>query len=230
MVRHDILDGKGGIRRHAGLKWSTHWSNNVTNFYPLYDWRVEDVWAYLGKRKLPYNKLYDWMHLHGTTLHEMRICQPYGDDQRVGLGQFHALEPDTWFRILRRVQGVNSGALYANQRIMGYRGALGLPPGQTWKRYTKLLLGSLPPDVRSQYIRNFVTFMLWWKEHRRSRGYPGMFDAGIKNPDTGKNIPSWQRMALCILRNDYLCHSLKFGQTVRMYERQQALKEKYRQL
>lgn len=202
----------------------------IVNAYPLYDWRVEDIWTAIGRNKWAYNRLYDWMFLHGTSVHEMRICQPYGDDQRVGLDQYHAIEPDTWFRILRRVQGVNGGALYARDRFLGYNHGYGLPPGHTWKSYTKLLLHSLPPDVAEHYKANFLTFMLWWKKHRRSRGYKGMFDAGTKNPQTGKNIPSWQRLAECILKNDYWCHSLKFGQVTRIHERQQALKEKYKNI
>jgi predicted phosphoadenosine phosphosulfate sulfurtransferase len=240
IARHNREDGKRGIARWSGLKYSTMVEANVINFYPIYDWRVEDVWTYIAKNSLPYNKLYDAMYLTGTSLHDMRICQPYGDDQRVGLDQFHKIEPDTWFRILRRVQGVNFGALYASQKMLGYRGGFGLPEGLTWKKYTKLLLSTLPPEVADQYRRNFLTFMLWWKNHRRDRGYAGMFDAGktVKDlPDylkagrlESKNIPSWQRMALCLLKNDYWCHSLKFGQTVDIYERQQKLKEKYSKL
>jgi predicted phosphoadenosine phosphosulfate sulfurtransferase len=233
--RHDIEAGKGGIKRHCGWSWSTAWSESCVNLYPIYDWHVDDVWTYIGRNHLPYNRLYDWMWLHGTTLHDMRICQPYGDDQRVGLDQFHAIEPDTWARILRRVEGVNFGARYANQRLLGYRHGLGLPPEMAtrrrpWKAYTKLLLASLPPDIAAHYREKFRTFMLWWRHFRRKRGYPGMFDAGIKHPQTGRNIPSWERMALCILKNDYWCHSLKFGQTTKMYERQQELKAKYREL
>lgn len=30
------------------------------------------------------NRLYDLMHQAGLTIHQQRICQPYGDDQRKG--------------------------------------------------------------------------------------------------------------------------------------------------
>lgn len=202
----------------------------VVNAYPIFDWHVEDIWTAIGKNSWEYNRLYDWMYLHGTTLHDMRICQPYGDDQRVGLDQFATIEPQTWARIIDRVLGANSGALYARQKIMGYGRGYGLPDGHTWKSYTRLLLASLPPDVAAHYREKFLTFMLWWKNHRRAYGVAGMFDAGIKNPQTGKNIPSWQRLAECILKNDYWCHSLKFGQTKNIHLKQTALKEKYREI
>lgn len=221
---------RDNVRRHNGWKWSTAWSESCVNLYPIYDWRVEDIWTYLGRKRVPYNRLYDWMYLHGASIHEQRICQPYGDDQRVSLDQFHAIEPETWFRILKRVQGVNHGALYANQRILGYRRGLGLPPGHTWKSYTKLLLKSLPPDIEAHYREKFLVWIRWWKNHRRDYGHVGMLESGVRDSGTRKLIPSWERLALCILKNDYWCHSLTFGATKRIFERQQELKEKYKLL
>jgi len=46
----------------------------------------------------------------GLTVHQMRICQPYGDDQRRGLWLFHLIEPQTWSRVVARVNGANGGA------------------------------------------------------------------------------------------------------------------------
>ena len=52
------------------------------------------------------------MHKAGLTIHQQRICQPYGDDQRRGLWLFHLIEPITWAKVVARVNGANSGALY----------------------------------------------------------------------------------------------------------------------
>ena len=43
-------------------KWTTWCGGNLYNIYPIYDWRTEDDWTYLGKYKLPYNRLYDRMY------------------------------------------------------------------------------------------------------------------------------------------------------------------------
>lgn len=213
--------------RYEGQPWTCQKGEHAVNIYPIYDWSVEDIWTYVGKTGCSYNTLYNQMWEAGLTPHEMRICQPYGDDQRKGLDLFHLIEPETWYRVVQRVSGANYGALYAGQKILGYRGGLGLPPGLTWKQYTKMLLRSLPAHMEAHYRQKFLTFMLWWKNHRKNYGYTGMFDQGIKNPSTGKNIPSWQRMALCILDHDYLCSSLKFGQVKRQAQKMEALKEKY---
>ena len=67
-----------------------------------------------------YNKLYDLMHGAGLTIHQMRLCQPYGDDQRRGLWLFHLIEPNTWAKVVSRVNGANSGALYVMESCLLY--------------------------------------------------------------------------------------------------------------
>ena len=47
-----------------------------------------------------YNKIYDLMHMAGVGIHQMRLCQPYGDDQRKGLWLFKMLEPETWSKVV----------------------------------------------------------------------------------------------------------------------------------
>jgi len=215
-----VLDGK----RH---KWTTRITvdtndatSQVYNVYPIYDWRVEDIWTHIGKHGLPYNKLYDYMYLSGMSIHEMRICQPYGDDQRKGLDQFHKIEPDTWFRILQRVSGANYGALYAGQKMLGYNRGLGLPPGHTWESYTRLLLDTMPPATREHYKEKFAVFLQWWEDHpdacewwRDKGGYPTIPDEAPRKLESKKKAPSWRRLALCILRNDFWCKSISFSMT-----------------
>jgi len=76
---------------------------DVYNFYPIYDWTVEDIWGAVSKLDLKFNYVYELMYKNGLSIHEQRLCQPYGDDQRNGLNQFKALEYDTWSKILNRV-------------------------------------------------------------------------------------------------------------------------------
>lgn len=76
---------------------------DVYNFYPIYDWTVEDIWTAVSKLNFKFNYIYELMYKNGLSLHEQRLCQPYGDDQRNGLNQFKALEYDTWSKVLNRV-------------------------------------------------------------------------------------------------------------------------------
>lgn len=89
-------------------QWTTkikadHVHLDVYNFYPIYDWRVEDIWGAVSRLDLMHNEIYDLMYKNGLSIHEQRICQPYGDDQRNGLDQFKALEYETWSKVLNRV-------------------------------------------------------------------------------------------------------------------------------
>ena len=74
------------------------------------------------------------MHKAGLSISQQRICQPYGDDQRRGLWLFHIIEPETWAKVVTRVNGANSGALYVNESgaINGYN-KITLPKGHTWE-------------------------------------------------------------------------------------------------
>ena len=70
--------------------FTTKVTDNVFNVYPIYDWKTEDIWIYHAKNKdKRKNELYELMHKAGLSIHQQRICQPYGDDQRRGLWLFH---------------------------------------------------------------------------------------------------------------------------------------------
>jgi predicted phosphoadenosine phosphosulfate sulfurtransferase len=196
-----------------GFQWTTRVepAAELYNVYPIYDWRVGDLWHYhYLKPRLPYNVIYDYMHKAGLTPSQMRLCQPYGDDQRRGLWLFHILEPQTWFKVVTRVSGANAGALYVQEtgNVTGYN-KITRPDGHTWKSYAQLLLASLPKATQEHYLKRFRVFIKWW----RKRGYPG--DIPDEAPPQLENkglAPSYRRICKVLLRNDYWCKGLKFSQ------------------
>lgn len=194
-----------------GKQWTTLVRPNVYSVYPIYDWKVEDLWTYQGKYPaLPYNVLYDMMHKAGLTLSQMRICQPYGDDQRRGLWLFHLIEPETWARVVSRVNGANSGALYIQEtgNITGYR-RVSKPPGHTWESFARLLITSMPPRTKEHYDNKITMFRKWWMD----RGYPdGIPDEAPYDLEAARKVPSWRRVCKALLRNDYWCKGLSFTQ------------------
>lgn len=191
-------------------RWSTMVEQNVFNIYPIYDWRTEDIWVYHGKYPdKTYNKIYDKMQMAGVKLSQQRLCQPYGDDQRRGLWLYHILEPQTWFKLIARVNGVNSGALYINEsgNMTGYD-EVTLPDGHTWKSFTNLLLRTMPSKTREHYRFRFERFIAGWKR----RGYSIIPDSAPKDLENKQWAPSWRRMAKSLLRNDFWCKGLGFSQ------------------
>ena len=47
---------------------------------------------------------------------------------------------------------------------------------------------------------------------------------------TTKDIPSWKRMCLCILKNDHNCKTMGFGESKKQRERIARIKQKYKSL
>lgn len=221
-----IVSDKTGLM-HDNQKWTTKVDSNLFNIYPIYDWRTEDIWIFHSKFKhLCYNKIYDMMTRAGVKLSNQRLCQPFGDDQKKGLWLYHILEPNTWYKLLNRVSGVNSGSLYIQERgnINGYND-VDKPDGHTWESYTNYLLRSLPYKTQQHYKERFVKFIVGWKK----RGYSTIPDEAPHSLEVKCWAPSWKRMARCILRNDYYCKGL--GQTQpksEAYEKYKSIKEKRR--
>jgi len=194
-----------------GKQWTTKVTDSVYNIYPVYDWRTEDIWIYHAKNPdLSHNHLYDYMHKAGLTIHQQRICQPYGDDQRRGLWLFHLIEPETWAKIVARVNGANSGALYVqeNGNITGYN-KIHKPDGHTYESFAKMLMNSMPPKTQEHYENKIILFCRWWEERGYSEGIP---DEADLNLEMKREVPSWRRVCKSLLRNDYWCKGLGFSQ------------------
>lgn len=217
--------------RWKGHGWTTLATPNVYNAFPIYDWTVEDVWTAHGKYGWDYNKVYDLMHLAGLSIHQMRLCQPYGDDQRKGLWLFKLLEPETWAKVVGRVQGANfgnryvelSGNVFGNIKIT-------LPEGHTWKSYTKFLLATMPPYLEEHYRKKIFKFLVWWRKNGRQHGYTKIPDMADAKLEAGRKAPSWRRVAKVLLKNDYWCKGLSFSQTTREMDRQLSLIAKYMEI
>jgi predicted phosphoadenosine phosphosulfate sulfurtransferase len=190
-----------------GLQWTTWVGGGLYNAYPIYDWRTEDIWTFHGKFAAPYNRLYDRMHQAGLTIHQARICQPYGDDQRKGLWLFHVIEPETWGRVVNRVSGANQGALYVREsgNVLGQR-KVSKPEDISWQDYAHRLLASMPPATAEHYRDKIAVFLKWYADRGYERGIP---DEGAA---TDRNTPSWTRICKALLRNDYWCKGLSFSQ------------------
>lgn len=219
-----ITSNKEGLT-HKDYKWTTKLNPTLYNVYPIYDWRTEDIWIFHFKNNhLSYNKIYDMMTRAGVKFSDQRLCQPYGDDQKKGLWLYHILEPGTWYKLINRVSGVNSGALYVKERgNMNGSNFVDKPEGHTWESYTNFLLRSLPEKTQENYKQRFHKFIAGWLQ----RGYTSIPDESPHSLEVKCWAPSWKRMARCILRNDYYCKGL--GQTQPLseaYEKWKAIKAK----
>ncbi len=247
----------GNKSNYNDLCCSTKKHENLYNFYPIYDWSVNDIWTYYGKFNKNYNKFYDLAYRSGVPISKMRICEPFGNEQKAGLNLFKIIEPETWVKLIDRVSGANFGNIYCNTTATGV-GKIKLPTGHDWKSYCRFLLRTLPDETRKSYTEKFVKFVKYWKKtgcpvteenikilpqdaivntyNYGNRGKKDKFVVRFKKiPDfvdneTQDDFCTWKRMCLCIIKNDVLCKSLSFSQTKEQINRQKEVLEKYRSL
>jgi predicted phosphoadenosine phosphosulfate sulfurtransferase len=194
-----------------GKQWTTNVIEDVWNVYPIYDWVTEDIWTYFAKSGKPYNRLYDRMYQAGLSIHQMRICEPFGDTQRQGLWLYQVIEPEMWSKMVLRVSGANTGALYAHEKgsVLGNH-SISLPEGHTYKSFCISILDSMPSRTAEHYKNKIAVYVKWWQ----ARGYPdGIPDLADKSLEAKGKVPSWRRICKTVLRNDYWCRGLGFSPT-----------------
>ncbi|RXW30645.1 phosphoadenosine phosphosulfate reductase [Enterobacter ludwigii] len=175
--------------------------------YPLYDWKTADIWTWFAKSGCCYNPLYDLMFQAGVPPRYMRICEPFGPEQRQGLWLYHVVEPERWAAMCERVSGVRSGGIYAghDNHFYGHRKIL-KPEHLCWREYAMLLLDSMPQNTAEHY-RNKIAIYLHWYQKRGMADIPDTQDGDIGSRD----IPSWRRICKVLLNNDYWCRALSFS-------------------
>lgn len=234
--------------------------NKLYNFYPIYDWNVEDIWVYFAKSKKKYNKIYDLMYQAGVPINKMRIDEPFGNESKVGLNLFRIIEPKTWSKVVGRVSGTNITNIYDKKSLS--KNKYKLPKGYTWESYTKFLLNTLPEEAKKHYEEKFNIFIKWWKEKGSGltekeinileKKYKDkiintnkLSTRGNKNKlvikfteivdtipelDSKVDILTWKRLAMVILKNDYWCKTLSFGLNKYQQEKRKRAIEKYKDL
>jgi predicted phosphoadenosine phosphosulfate sulfurtransferase len=217
---------------YQGKQWTTKLfrdddSSQIYNAYPIYDWNVEDIWTANARFSWDYNRVYDLMYMAGVSLHKQRLCQPYGDDQRQGLYLFKALEPETWAKVVNRVEGANFGNRYTetDKTTLGnYK--VNLPPGHTYESYAGFLLETMPPYQAEHYREKINKFLKWWS----TEGIEVIPDKADPKLEALRKTPSWRRICKVLLKNDYWCKGLSFTQTKRDMEKQVEIITKYTDL
>ncbi len=205
--------------KYKNYNWTTKIKVNekhidVYNFYPIYDWKVEDIWGAVSKLNLKFNYIYELMYKNGLSIFEQRLCQPYGDDQRNGLNQFKALEYETWGKVLNRVNGVNFGNIYCKTTALGNIKS-SKPEFMSWEEYAVFLLESIGiynRDLMLHYYRKIKKFMIWYKNKYgvQIKDIPETAECKLENQ---KKAISWRRIARAIEKNDFYLRRLSFGQT-----------------
>lgn len=243
---------------YDGKKWCSVVDKNTVNAYPIYDWETSDIWTANAKFEWDYNKLYDLYYQAGLTIDKMRVASPFNDCASETLKLYKVIDPNMWGKMVSRVNGVNFTGIYGGTTAMGWK-SITLPKGHTWKSYCEFLLNTLDEDTRNHYIRIFNTSFKYWMEKGgnidkdlydemlqknnvkikdvcQAKRYPNKnkvtFEEYPDDIDVGRfaEVPTYKRMCICILKNDYFCKYMGFGQTKSDLEKRKRAIEKYKNI
>jgi predicted phosphoadenosine phosphosulfate sulfurtransferase len=238
--------------------WTKKNGDNVYNVYPIYDWKTKDIWIANSKFEWDYNKLYDIFYKAGLTVNSMRVASPFMSESKSSLGLYRVIDPNTWARLCSRVHGANFIATYGKQ--LNYNSIKlpeGHTWKSFVKFLLATLPKEVSENFRKRFVQSIrywgrVGQTVSDKTLEELEGSPvkikknGLTPHGRKNkyrivikkyPDhtdflscNNRDVASWKRFALTILKNDHICKYMGFAQTKAQMDRQKQITEKYKNL
>ncbi|HHD1574551.1 TPA: DUF3440 domain-containing protein [Enterococcus faecium] len=195
-----------GDNKGFGKGWINKYTEGVYNAYPIYDWKVEDIWGATALFNWEMNSFYERLYRMGVPLSEMRICQPFGLQQRKGLAQYALVEPKTWERVINRVSGANFGQIYAKTSLLGYYSS-NKPKHMTWQEYSIFLLetmGLYSKKLQDHYYRKIKILMDYYQN--KFNFSPDLMPDEASKKDWEKDERlwhNWKGIAKALEKNDF---------------------------
>lgn len=256
MNRWSTIYGNKRCYMYHNLTWTRLIEENIYNAYPIYDWLTTDIWTANGRFGWDYNRLYDLYYQAGVHLEKQRVASPFLLAGQESLYLYKAIDPDTWGKMICRVNGVNSAALYGETNYSTNKNVT-LPPGYTWEKYMHFLLNTLPEETRRNYMQKLSVSVNFWRkkggclpeemikklqeygidievqEHTnyQTDRYPVRMEYldDIDIPGF-KYLPTFKRMCICILRNDHQCKYMGFSLTKKEIDNRNMIMDFYRNI
>lgn len=255
--RQSAITSKQKVNQYDGKKWVTKKEGYVAA-YPIYDWNTQDDWIANARQGWKYNHLYDLMYQAGVKIDDMRVASPFNDYAKASLKLYKAIDPNTWSKMIGRVNGVDFTGTYGDTKIMGWR-KIQKPDGFTWKQYMYFLLDTLPEQTKENYLKKLEASKKSWRVGgaRDKKTIQQLVDEGAPVIRTGKTnnrgkkdkevikfndylddttidnfraIPTYKRMCICIMKNDTTCKYMGFAQTKEEIKKRKHAIEKYQNI
>lgn len=241
---------------YQGLKWIHFVKSNIYGCYPIYDWLTTDIWTANGKFKWTYNHLYDLFYQAGVPLDKQRVASPFISQAQASLKLYRAIDPNMWGKMINRVNGVNFTSIYGGTPAVGWK-KVKLPDGFTWAEYMQFLLSTLPPETRDSYLEKLSVSIEFWKNKGgclSDRTISRLRAAGINisvgnksayktskkpvrmeyiddiNIPEFRDLPTFKRICICILKNDHACKYMGFALNKNEKARKKRIMDIYKSL
>jgi predicted phosphoadenosine phosphosulfate sulfurtransferase len=168
LTRRAIFTSQHRRYMHKGLSWSKTIDDVTCNFYPIYDWKTQDIWVANSRLGFDYNKVYDLYYQAGLSIDQMRVASPFHQSGQENLKLYKVIDPNTWGKMVGRVNGVNFTGIYGGTTAMGWK-SITKPTHFTWKQYAEFLLSTLPESTKKKFEHQIARFKQQWAEKGRGR-------------------------------------------------------------
>lgn len=255
--RYRAVTSRRRVNAVKGATWLMRQDDLTYRAYPIYDWTAEDDFVYFARYDKSYNRLYDLYYQAGLNVDQMRVANPFHSCGEDTLRLYRIIDPKNWGKMVGRVNGVNMMCLYGGTTATGWKN-ITKPSHFTWKEYCFFLLNTLDEPLRNHYLEKLKTSLRFWRKkggaldddtiQALERDGASFENRGAISKTTRKDIvtfpdyvedtsakdfktvPSWKRMCICIIKNDYACQYMGFAKTKDEMRRRNAAIEKYKNI
>jgi len=241
-----------------GRMWTKKNTDYVYNCYPIYDWRTEDIWTANAKFEWKYNKLYDIFYKAGVPVHKMRVASPFMSESKSSLGLYRVIDPHTWATLCARVQGANFIATYGKQ--LNYKSIklpeghtwksfvqflLATLPKEVSENFKRRFIqsikywGEVGQTLSDKTLKELESSPIKFRlngltPHGRKNKHRVVIENYPDHTDflsqKNREVCSWKRFAITILKNDHTCKYMGFAPTKEQMNRQRQIMEKYKHI
>ena len=246
--------------KYKSARWCNKLADDVYNVYPIFDWKAHDIWVANAKFNWSYNEIYDLFHLAGLTPDQMRVASPFNDCAIESLKLYKVIDPRNWARMLGRVDGVNFSGIYGGTTAMGWKSIKlpdghtwksymhflldTLPPDSKKNYLDKLRVsirswgadagGALSPETIAELEAEDAPIIRTGLISNRGAKNKEVIQFEDYMDDTTvtafKEIPTYKRMCICIMKNDHLCKYMGFGQNKTETAKRQSASARYKDI
>lgn len=153
----ESLNRFSAVTRNPALEnmnWTTKGNGGTVRAYPIYDWTFEDIWTYLGREKVKYNRIYDYLWSKNVSINEFRVSFLLHEKSFKCMAYLQEFEPITYQLIIDRIGGAHTAALYAKEKTV--YSAKKLPKAfKTWRSYRDFLLNEMNEHRKAAFNNRF---------------------------------------------------------------------------
>jgi len=168
---------------------------HVFKGYPIYDWSTSDVWTAPSALGWDYCRFYDLLEMSKISHSQQRLAPPFGEEPFKALSMYAKAYPELWTKMVYRVPGANTAALYSRTDLYGFGELPDKPDDVSWPDFLAIQIRKHAPVLQkktSERIKKELT-----AHYRKTNGDPLMDDT--PHPITGID---WKFLLAIAVRTD----------------------------